>query len=116
MQPSCSASCKNGHEVTDMSIRRHHILLAGVLAFEFADVASAQQAARRVGLGAAILNVYELLTLTEGRVGTPVILVPIQVSDGFRLEPELGLIHQNQDEPNDASATVIEAGIGVFPQ
>ena len=88
--------------------------------------AYAQQGSRRIGIGAALGNVYDVLLPTEvDAVTAPVILVPIQVTDRFRLEPEIGVFRSTvkeiapgarDDEASVNSVNGVEIGVGVFPQ
>lgn len=102
------------------------VVLLGLFAVLAAEPAYAQQGSHRVGIGAALGNVYDVLVQTEvDAVTAPVIFIPVQVTDGFRLEPEIGVFHSSvkevpsgagDDEASVNSVTGVEIGVGVFPQ
>ena len=102
------------------------VALLGLFAFLATEPAYAQQSSRRVGIGAAIGNVYDIFPQQEAdTVSAPVILIPIEVTDGFRLEPEIGVFRSSTKElapgSSDDEAFVnaahgVEVGVGVFPQ
>ncbi len=101
-------------------------VLLGLFVFLANEPAYAQQASRRVGIGAAIGNVYDIFPQQGAdTVTAPVILIPIQVTDGFRFEPEIGVFRSSDKElaagSSDDEAFVnsvngIEVGLGAFPQ
>ena len=75
------------------------VVLLGVIAVLAAEPAYAQQRSRRVGIGAALGDVSDvLLQLEVGAVIAPVILIPVQVTEGFRLEPEIGVCRSSVKE------------------
>ena len=102
------------------------VVVLGLFAVLAAAPAYAQQGSRRIGIGAALGNVYDVLLPTEvDAVTAPVILVPIQVTDRFRLEPEIGVFRSTvkeiapdarDDEASVNSVNGVEIGVGVFPQ
>ena len=102
------------------------VVLLGVIAVLAAEPAYAQQRSRRVGIGAALGDVSDvLLQLEVGAVIAPVILIPVQVTEGFRLEPEIGVFRSSvkeiasgasDDEASVNAVTGVEIGVGVFPQ
>ena len=104
-----------------MSIRAHDVVLAGLFAVLVTASAHAQQSPRRVGVGAAIGNVYDLFPVeavrsTEDGVAAPAILIPLQITNGFRLEPEIAVFRHSHEEPIAYSANGVELGVGIFPQ
>jgi hypothetical protein len=102
------------------------VALLGLFALLATEPAYAQQGSRRVGIGAALGDVSDvLLQLEVDQVTAPVILIPIQVTDGFRLEPEIDFFRSSvkelgpgasDDEASVNSVNGVEVGIGVFPQ
>ena len=102
------------------------VALLGLFAFLVAEPAYAQQGSRRVGVGAAIGNVYDTFPQLEAdTVSAPAILIPIQVTDRFRLEPEIGVFRSSRkelapgsgdDEAFVNSARGVEVGAGMFSQ
>ena len=108
-----------------MSIRRKHVVLAGLLAL-LATESYAQQGSRRIGIGAAIGNAQEIFqagaisTAGDSVAGAPAILIPIQITNRLRIEPEIGVFRHSREEPGaidvDYSVSTFEIGLGVFPQ
>ena len=102
------------------------IVLLSLFAFLVTEPAYAQQDSRRVGIGAAISNGYGVFPQSEAdTISMPVILIPIQVTDGFRLEPEIGVFRssdkevapgRSDDEASVNSVNGVEVGLGVFSQ
>lgn len=94
----------------------------GVLAvFLTGESAYAQQSARRIGIGAALGSIHDLFSViamdtTEDTIAAPAILIPLQVTNRFRLEPEIGVFRHSRSERTDYSANGVEIGVGVFPQ
>ena len=102
------------------------VVLLGLFAFLVAEPAYAQQGSRRVGIGVAIGNPYDILPQLEAdTVAAPAIFIPIQVTDDFRLEPEIGVFRSrnedlglgsSDDDPIVDSVNGVEVGVGLFPQ
>ena len=94
------------------------VVLVGLFAFLVPELACAQQGTRRVGIGVAIANGFESSSFGISNERTvPVFLVPIQVTNTFRIEPEIGTCRvRRQQGPFEESVKGIEVGLGVFPQ
>ena len=107
-------------------LRFASVALLALFAFLVTGPAYAQQGSRRVGIGVAIGNPYDILPQLEAEtLAAPTILIPIQVTDGFRLEPEIGIFRSRNEELGPSSRndeaivdTVngVEVGVGLFPQ
>ena len=85
------------------------------------ESAYAQQDSRRIGIGvaigdAALIVATAALRTREDRAGAPEVLVPIQLTNRLRLEPEIGFFHDSHREPFDNHLTAFVVGVGVLPQ
>ena len=101
------------------------VVLVGLLAFLASEPAYAQQGSRRVGIGVSIGNVFDIFPQAQTEtVTSPTILIPIQVTDGFRLEPEVGGFRSSVETIADGSDgqtssfgdsfNGVEVGLGIF--
>ena len=76
----------------------------------------------RVGVGVALSDITTVLVsgISGGTVSAPVVLVPIDVMPGLRVEPILGYARTRSEitvadnEPQETSVSALQIGVGIF--
>ncbi len=88
-------------------------LAALALALSLAAPAAAQQGPR-AGIGVALSNLDFGSLFTGGSLPAAQIYVPINVSSGLRLEPQLGILKLEDDADPTGDVSVITLGVGLL--
>ncbi len=101
---------------------RNGVLLVVMMVFSFLTVGQTQPASGW-GIGVAIIDMQQIFEYgsSDGNAYNSSIVVPIILSEGFRLEPEVGFYRgkSTQELSGDKienTATQYRFGVGIFPQ
>jgi hypothetical protein len=101
---------------------RNSVLLVTVMIFCFVMVGQAQPT-NGWGIGVAVIDMQQLFEYgsSDANAYNSSIVIPIILSEGFRLEPEVGIFRaKNTQELSgdkiESTATQYRFGVGIFPQ
>ena len=101
---------------------KNSVILIVMMVFCFLTVGQTQPA-NGWGIGVAIIDMQQIFEYgtSDGNAYNSSIVVPIILSEGFRLEPEVGIYRgKNTQELSgdkiEGTATQYRFGVGIFPQ